>query len=195
MTEIYTSVIDDVTSYIDEIKEIIANSDPKTDIFINTAAATTAVTADCRTIIQRYNLIRSQLIEQIVTYYDDLLIKDKNLTDLYDMYLEKNQGLDTSIKSFYGDTLTNNRKSFYESMVLETLVNWNTFFMCLYFTLLFAFILGIIFSPHRLPKYQSIIICFILFLYPFLIDPLLNTIYNFFGKIYNLYPKNVYNKL
>ena len=111
------------------------------------------------------------------------------------MYLDQNQGLDSNIKSFYGDSLTNNRKTFYESIALERIVNWNSFFMYLYFTLLFAFILGIIFSPHRLPKYQSVSICILLFLYPFVIDPLWQMTYNFFGRVYNLYPKNVYNKL
>lgn len=195
MTEIYTSVIRDITNTVTGLMDIIENINPNIDTTITIDEAKNAVTEDCGTIINRYDYLRSLLTKQIVPYYNDLLIKDKNLTDLYNMYLDQNQGLDSNIKSFYGDTLTNNRKTFYESMALETLVNWNTFFMYLYFTLLFAFLLGMFFSPHRLPNYQSITIIIILFLYPFLIDPLLNKIYNFFGKVYNLYPKNVYNKL
>lgn len=195
MTEIYTNVINDVTKNIDGIMVKIVNIDPNMKTTITANDAKQAVTRDCRNIIQKYKNVKSQLTDQIVPYYNDLLLKDKNLTDLYKMYLDQNKGLDSNIKNFYGDTLTNNRKSFYESMALETLVNWNTFFMYLYFTLFFAFILGILFSPHRLPKYQSVIICLFLFLYPFFIDPLISEMYNLFGKIYNLYPKNVYNKL
>jgi hypothetical protein len=201
MSEIYKSVINTVTGSITEIMNIFSNVNPNSDItkdpLINdiTTQARSAITDDSNAIMNRYNIIISNLKIKIIPYYNDLLIKDQSLTDLYNMYLDKNKGLDSSIKTFYGDSLTNNRKTFYESMALETVVNWNTFFMYLYFTLLFAFVLGIIFSPHRLPKYQSITICIILFLYPFLVDPLWQMIYNFFGKVYNLYPKNVYNTL
>lgn len=195
MTEIYTNVINDVASFIDEINNIIDNTDPNMNTLFTTDRAITTVTSDCNSIIVKYQEVKSLLTDQVIPYYNDLLIKDQNLADLYNMYLEQNQGLDSNIKSFYGDSLTNNRKSFYESIALEKIVNWNTFFMYLYFTLLFSFVLGIIFSPHRLPRYQSISICFIMFLYPFLIDPLWQMIYNFFGRVYNLYPKNVYNKL
>lgn len=195
MTEIYTSVINEITGNITEIMNIFSNADPNRSTTMTVTAATTSITDDCNAIINRYDTTITNLKEQIIPYYNDLLIKDQNLTDLYNMYLEKNLGLDSSIKSFYGDSLTNNRKTFYESMALETVVNWNTFFMYLYFTLLFSFVLGIIFSPHRLPKYQSVTICILFFLYPFLIDPLWQMIYNFFGKVYNLYPKNVYNTL
>jgi hypothetical protein len=153
------------------------------------------VSADCETIIKKCDETKVLLFDKILPYYNELLIKGKNLEDLYNMYLDQNQGLNSNIQSFYGDSLTNNRKTFYESVALETLINWNSFFMYLYFTLLFAFILGIIFSPHSLPRYQSVTICLFLFLYPFFIDPLVSQLYNLFGKIYNLYPKNVYNKL
>jgi hypothetical protein len=195
MTDIYNNVINDVASYIDGIKDIIDNTDPNMDTLISTDLARSAVNADCNSIIRKYQDVKTLLTDQIVPYYNELLIKDQNLSDLYNMYLDQNQGLDLNIKSFYGDSLTNNRKTFYESIALERIVNWNTFFMYLYFTLLFSFVLGIIFSPHRLPRYQSITICIILFLYPFLVDPLWQMIYNFFGRVYNLYPKNVYNKL
>ena len=188
MTEIYNSVMNQVNTKITSINTLLTNTDPNINTVNN-------VSSDCRTIIKRYDETKKNLLENIIPYYNDLLIKDKNLTDLYNMYLDQNQGLDSNIKSFYGDTLTNNRKTFYESMALETLVNWNSFFMYLYFTLLFAFILGILFVSHRLPKYQSVTIIIILGLYPFFIDPLISEIYNLFGKIYNLYPKNVYNKL
>ena len=188
MTEIYNNVTEQVISKIDSINTIIINTDPNINTVNN-------ISADCATIIQKYNETKVFLLDKIIPYYNELLIKEKNLTDLYDMYLEKNLGLDSNIKTFYGDTLTNNRKSFYESMALESLINWNTFFIYLYFTLFFAFILGILFSPHKLAKYQSVIIIIILFLYPFFIDRLFNEMYNIFGKIYNLYPKNVYNKL
>jgi hypothetical protein len=188
MDEIYNSVTNEVNSKIDSINTIINNTDPNINTVNN-------LSADCETIIKRYNKAKLILLDKIIPYYNELLIRDKNLEDLYHMYLDQNQGLNSNIKTFYGDSLTNNRKTFYESMALETLINWNSFFMYLYFTLFFAFILGILFSPHNLPKYQSVTIIILLFLYPFFIDPLVTKIYNFFGKIYNLYPKNVYNKL
>jgi hypothetical protein len=195
MTNIYNNVINDITLYIDGIKDIIDNIDPNMNTLITTDLARTRVNTNCNSIIVKYQDLKTLLTDQLVPYYNELLIKDQNLSDLYNMYLDQNQGLDSNIKSFYGDSLTNNRKTFYESIALERIVNWNSFFMYLYFTLLFAFILGIIFSPHRLPKYQSVSICILLFLYPFVIDPLWQMTYNFFGRVYNLYPKNVYNKL
>lgn len=136
-----------------------------------------------------------ELIEQLNSRYNDNLIIDNNLNELYNMYQDQNTDLDSNIKTHHSDVLTNDRKTYYESTALETLVNWNTFFLYLYFTLLFAFVLGIFLSPIRIPKYQTIVIAIILFLYPFLIDPIVSLFNKFFNKIAALYPKNVYNSL
>lgn len=135
------------------------------------------------------------LIEQLNARYNDNLVIDNNLNELYDMYQDQNTDLDSNIKSHYSDSLTNDRKTYYESTALETLVNWNSFFFYLYLTLLFAFVLGIFLSPIRIPKYQTIIIAIIMLLYPFLIDSIVALFNKFFNKIAALYPKNVYNTL
>lgn len=128
-------------------------------------------------------------------FYNSELINSKNTQELYDVYLKKNQDLDSNIKEHHSDVLTNDRKTFYEMGALEVLVNWNYFFMYMYFAIFFAFVLGIVFSENMIPKYQSISLAIILGLYPFLISPIVSWISSWITYIFNLYPKNVYNSL
>ena len=104
----------------------------------------------------------------INTFYNTELINSKNIYELYGVYTKKNIDLDGNIKEVHSDVLTNDRKTFYEMGALEVLVNWNYFFLYMYFTFFAAFVLGIIFSENTLPKYQSISLAIILFFYPFL---------------------------
>jgi hypothetical protein len=134
-------------------------------------------------------------IQTMNTFYNSELINSKNTEELYDVYLKKNKNLDGDIKEFHNDILTNDRKTFYEMGALEVLINWNYFFMYMYFAIFFAFVLGIIFSENTISKYQSISLAIILGLYPFLISPIVSWIGSWITYIIRLYPKNVYNTL
>lgn len=134
-------------------------------------------------------------IQTMNTFFNTELINSKNTQELYDIYLKKNISLDGNIKEHYNDVLTNDRKTFYEMGALEVLVNWNSFFLYMYFAIFFTFILGIIFSENTIPKYQSISLAIILGLYPFLISPIVSKISNFIQNIRDLLPKNVYTSL
>ena len=129
------------------------------------------------------------------TFYNTELINSKNIHELYGVYTKKNIDLDGHIKEVHSDVLTNDRKTFYEMGALEVLVNWNYFFLYMYFTFFAAFVLGIIFSENTLPKYQSISLAIILFFYPFLISPIVQLLSGWVIYAGNLYPKNVYNSL
>ena len=131
----------------------------------------------------------------INTFYNTELINSKHIHELYGVYTKKNIDLDGNIKEVHSDVLTNDRKTFYEMGALEVLVNWNYFFLYMYFTFFAAFVLGIIFSENTLPKYQSISLAIILFFYPFLISPIVQLLSGWVIYAGNLYPKNVYNSL
>jgi hypothetical protein len=134
-------------------------------------------------------------IQTMITFYNTELINSKNTQELYDVYLIKNKDLDGNIKEVHNDVLTNDRKTYYEMGALEVLVNWNHFFLYMYFALFFAFILGIVFSENTIPKYQSISLAILLGLYPFIISPIVQKLNTWVTYMRNLYPKNVYNSL
>jgi general stress protein CsbA len=134
-------------------------------------------------------------IQTMNTFYNTEIINSKNTNELYNIYLTKNKNLDGNIKDFHSDVLTNDRKTYYEFGALEILVNWNHFFLYMYFTLFFTFILGIVFSENTIPKYQSILLALTLGLYPFIISPIVQKMVSGFTYARNLYPKNVYNSL
>ena len=134
-------------------------------------------------------------IQTMNTFYNTELINSKNTSSLYDVYQTKNKDLESDIKDFYSDVLTNDRKTYYEIGALEVLVNWNHFFLYMYYALFVAFVLGIVFSENMIPKYQSISLAIILGFYPFLISPIVGKLGSVFTHARAMYPKNVYNNL
>jgi hypothetical protein len=167
---------------------------PVTGQPIDLNAIATDADANVTLMTNNFNTIFSN-IQTMITFYNTELINSKNTQELYDVYLIKNKDLDGNIKEVHNDVLTNDRKTYYEMGALEVLVNWNYFFLYMYFALFFAFILGIVFSENTIPKYQSILLAILLGLYPFIISPIVHTMNTWFIYMRNLYPKNVYNSL
>lgn len=128
------------------------------------------------------------------TYLNSQIINSKNTAELYNSYNEKNSEMEKVIKRSYGDVLTKDRKSYYETQELDGLTNWHTTFMIVYYLLTLIFMLGALFSPNTMTTIQKIGITFLLILYPFIIDRIATAIGGVFYKIYNVFPKNVYTE-
>ena len=128
-------------------------------------------------------------------YLNTALINSENTTELYNEYLQKNSELEQKLKDRHGDILTNDRKTYYETDALNTLLYWYSFFWYIYYVLVVIVILALSFSPNSLSLIKKIIICTLIVFYPYYVDYIIKWIYGIYKSIINMIPKNVYNNL
>jgi hypothetical protein len=128
------------------------------------------------------------------SYYSTDLNNSKNTEELYEMYLQKNQEIQNSIKEQHGDVLTNDRKTYYETEALTNLNSWYSILWYIYyaFTIILIFVL---FFNKSIETIKKIIFIFIAIIYPYVINYITKKIYGFFHSIWKQTPKNVYNDL
>jgi hypothetical protein len=135
-------------------------------------------------------------VNKIISYYSTMKFgKTDSLDKLKEIYSETQDELEKNNKLYTEDILTNNRKTYYGREALYSLQNWNVFFWYLYYISVVIFCLGIIFTPSSVPKYISILIVIFMIFYPYIIEPIINKVKEYFNVFYRVYPKNVYNNL
>jgi len=124
--------------------------------------------------------------------YAKLYTSYENAFDLYEKYLIENSELQGSIDMINTDTVTSDRKSFYESQGLDGLNNWNTVLKWIYIIMVCIYTIGFLLtkSNYSFIYRFSILIAFIV--YPFVITYIVITVYKWISKINSLIPKNVY---
>ena len=129
--------------------------------------------------------------------YDSLYTNYQNVFELYKKYLNENKNLQKLVKNTKNDTITNDRKSFYEMQEYETLSQWYSIFRWIYIFLIIIFIIAMLLFRNNINySFKSKIFILILFIiYPFVITHLLNYVVQFMQYIYSLMPKNIYTKL
>ena len=103
-------------------------------------------------------------------YLNTALINSKYTKELLDNYLEKNQKLKLQLKERYGDILTNDRKTYYETDALNTLTFWYKLFWYIYYVLVIMLILAFIFSSTDFSRITKIIISVLVIFYTYYID-------------------------
>jgi len=128
-------------------------------------------------------------------YLNTALINSKYTTELLESYLEKNKNLKLQLKERYGDILTNDRKTYYETDALNTLTFWYKLFWYIYYVLVIILVLVFIFSPIDFPKIIKIIISLLVIFYTYYIDYLVRWVYGLWKLLISRLPKNVYNNL
>jgi hypothetical protein len=128
-------------------------------------------------------------------YLNTALINSKYTKELLENYLEKNQKLKLQLKERYGDILTNDRKTYYETDALNTLTVWYKLFWYIYYVLVIMLILAFIFSSTDLSRITKIIISILVIFYTYYIDYIVRWIYGLWKSLANRLPKNVYNNL
>lgn len=99
--------------------------------------------------------------------YNGVVINFDNIFDLYTKYKIDNNKLEASQKTTYSDTLTNDRKSYYEDEGLKKLKNYYYFFLFIYIFVIVVFILSIFLVNTNVKFITRIFILFLLILYPF----------------------------
>jgi hypothetical protein len=128
-------------------------------------------------------------------YLNTALINSKYTKELLENYLEKNHKLKLQLKERYGDILTNDRKTYYETDALNTLTFWYKLFWYIYYVLVIMLILAFIFSSTDMSRITKIIISVLVLFYTYYIDYIVRWGYGLWKSLVSRFPKNVYNNL
>jgi len=150
---------------------------------------------------QKFNIIKKEITTTFnnnlnnaksnLELYKGISINYSYVLELYKYYLNDNKKLETKYKNTTADTLTNDRKTYYENQGIDTLY---FYYKVIFFIYIIAAIclFGLNWNLTRLKKF-IILIC--LFLYPICIIPIIKFILWCYHKVIVLFPKNIYNNL
>jgi hypothetical protein len=127
--------------------------------------------------------------------YNSLSSTYGNAFELLQKYLEENAELQDEINEINTDTVTNDRKTYYESQGYDKLKSWYKLFMWIYIFLLIVYVLGIFLAGSSYSFISKIGILIGLILYPFIINYVVMFVYNNLRQIYSMLPKNAYTTL
>lgn len=116
----------------------------------------------------------------------------ENTLELYQNYLLKNSDLQKQLHVFKGDTITNDRKSFYESQGVDSLKKWYILWKWIYICVVASFIIGFFLAKSNYGIISRLLILVGFIVYPFLIQPLFRFIYGVVQQIFSYLPKNIY---
>ena len=128
-------------------------------------------------------------------YLNTGLINSLYVKELLNNYIEKNSQVKLMLKNNYGDILTNDRKTYYETQELERLELWYKIWFRMFYVLVLVFNLCWLIFPSEYTWRVKSVLSLLLYFYPYYIDYVLRAIYKFFAGIYKNLPKNVYNNL
>ena len=132
--------------------------------------------------------------KQLTESYDSLYVTYSNSMELYEKYLNENEALQNEINAINTDTVTSDRKSFYESQGIDSLNNWYSFLKWIYIILLIAYVVGLFLVGSDYSIFYKIVILLCFIIYPFVINYVVSFVYLTGLKIYSELPKNAYAK-
>lgn len=127
--------------------------------------------------------------------YDGLLINFNNVVDLYKKYKIENSILEKKLKIKTNDTLTNDRKTYYEEQGINRLKSFYIFFLCIYYFIVLVFLLSMFLVKTSVKLGTRFLILIILIIYPFVCYWFFHLLYNIFLYIKSYFPNNVYRTL
>jgi hypothetical protein len=126
----------------------------------------------------------------------DKLITENDVKLLKDKY-NYNQSLLDEIDKIQIDSNTQYRKGYYESEQYKNLMQWNTWFLFIYYILAIALILILVFSANQflLTTYQTAGISLLLIVYPYISHFFFNLFRMIYKFLMEFVPKNIYNSM
>ena len=133
-------------------------------------------------------------ITENINSYQGILINFDNIYDLYKKYKNDNADLENLLKMNYSDTLTNDRKSYYEDQGINRLKLYFYFFLFIYIFVVVVFILSIFLVKTNVKLSSRILILILLILYPFVSYWIIHTLYKLFHYVKRFFPNSVYIK-
>jgi hypothetical protein len=134
-------------------------------------------------------------IKSNINIYDGLLINFNNVVDLYKKYKKENYDLEKRLKITSSDTLTNDRKNYYEDQGINRLKTYYYFLLFVYVFIVFVFLLSIFLVKTDVKMSMRLFILFLLIIYPFLCYWVFNLLQKFFVETKNYFSNNVYKNL
>ena len=126
--------------------------------------------------------------------YKGISVNYAYVLELYEYYLKDNKKLETKYKNKTADTLTNDRKTYYENQGIESLNYYYKFLLFIYFVVSF-FLFWLLYLNIGLSRLKRTIIVLCVILYPICAIPMIHLILLFYHKLITLLPKNIYNNL
>jgi len=114
------------------------------------------------------------------------------VNELYETYVKKNADLKKSMDDKESDSLTNDRKTYYETQHYDYLTSWYYILIRVYVMLVVVFLIAIFLAPSGLSYYKKMGILFLILIYPFVINYIVLYFLSLTNKISSALPKNVY---
>jgi hypothetical protein len=115
-----------------------------------------------------------------------------NTLTLYEKYLLENHNLQEQIDEINTDTVTSDRKSFYEGQGVDNLNNWYTLLKWIYVILLIVYLFGMILAGSSYSFLTKFVILLAFIIYPFVVVYVVSFLYTGIARINSLLPKNAY---
>ena len=120
--------------------------------------------------------------------YNNLLENAKNTKELYLTYLEENDALEKELKDLTGDTITNDRKTYYQNQGITTLDDWYNLMKWVFYFIMILIAFYLFLTRNNLSLLVKLIILLSLFFYPFLVS-------YFFPSVSTMYDKHEMKKM
>jgi len=124
--------------------------------------------------------------------YERLHIIYTNTLTLYEKYLLENRNLQQEINRINTDTVTSDRKSFYEGQGVDNLNNWYILLKWIYIILIVVYIFGMILAGSSYSFLTKFLILIAFIIYPFVVVYCVSFLYTGILRINTLLPKNAY---
>jgi hypothetical protein len=129
------------------------------------------------------------------SYLNSALINSENTKELLASYVDENNKLKLKIKNTYGDIITNDRKTYYETNAFDRLRLWYNVFWYIFYFLVVILIISLFVVKNQFTLMKKIIIIILFIFLPYYTNYIFRFFYNIYKKLYNIFPKNVYNNL
>jgi len=133
--------------------------------------------------------------ERLLGTYSGLYVNYNNIYDLSKIYKKENHELHGDVEIANSDTLTNDRKTFYENQATESLQGYYWVLTVIYTLVVIYYIISIIIYPSEYKTSVKIILLLFLIIYPFISLWLSLKVIGLYNYIINLLPKNQYLNL
>jgi hypothetical protein len=133
-----------------------------------------------------------KIITANIDSYQGILMNFDNIYDLYTKYKSDNDDLEKLLKTTYADTLTNDRKSYYEDEGNNRISTYYYFYLFIYVFLLVVFLLSIFLVNTNVKLTIRVFILFLLVLKPFVSYLIIDYFYNLYLKIKGYFTNSFY---
>lgn len=127
--------------------------------------------------------------------YSGILTNYSNIEELNEQYIKENVELDNDVKYSTSDTLTNDRKTYYEDQAIDSLKNYAWFFNLIYIILIISYIISAFFVTSYYPFNIRLFVLIVLVIYPYISLWISLKCFELYNFIISLLPKNQYKSL